>query len=282
MFFAVLADCAFWYFCSSCMLKTVVRKEEHHLRHFLLCEMCISPLMVVFVEEKRYNFNECEFSIWWGAGWQLCPVLLVCIAAAFVDRVDGQGGLWCCQVIAVSFCSALNLGMTSGQPHRLELRVKILLAQRDTAFASWGSQGATGLEGWERSWLKIPGNEQSHWGPSWCGSHMSWKGWQIVQLRKKMVCALKATCSICKVVFAGPGRCPRAEHGICGEVCWDPFTGDEVGWYSKGTQGLDSLCPTSPWWWALCCVPALWLLLCPQAGEGVWEGCKEEFLPLWY
>lgn len=129
MFFAVLADCAFWYFCSSCMLKTVVRKEEHHLRHVLLCEMCISPLMVVFVEEKRYNFNECEFSIWWGAGWQLCPVLLVCVAAAFVDRVDGQGGLWCCQVIAVSFCSALNLGMTSGQPHRLELRVKILLAE---------------------------------------------------------------------------------------------------------------------------------------------------------
>lgn len=207
----------------------------------------------------------------------------VCIAAAFLDKDSMvKGGLWCCQVTSVSFCSALNLSVAPGQPHRLESSVKIRDAQRDTAFASWGSQGPTGLEGCERRWLKISRNEHHS-----VVGHTSWKGWQILQLRKKDaggVSALKATCSVCKVVpsrwmLAGVQGQSMASVLRCAET---HLLRNKVGWNSKKTQGLNNSCQTSPCWRALCWVPPLLLLLCPQAGEGAWESCREEFLPLWY
>lgn len=61
------------------------------------------------------------------------------------------GELWCCQVISISFCSALNsmawlLGSHTGWSQVL----KAEMLTGTCAFESWGSQGPVSLEGYER------------------------------------------------------------------------------------------------------------------------------------
>lgn len=212
--------------------------------------MWISPLILVLVGEKRYHsFNEREFCISRGGRMTALPgAASVCIAAAFLDKEQVvKAGLWCCQVVSVSFCSALNLSMTCGQPHSVKIW--------DTEGHSICIQGPPGL--WEemaegiQEWARVTRV------PHGVVGHTSWKVWQILQLRKREkggVCALKATCSVCKVeisrwtLLAVPGHslAPLLSFAEI-HLLWN-----EVGWYSRRSQGLNSLCPTSPCWWALC------------------------------
>lgn len=149
-FFCCASWCAFWYCCSSCMLKTVVRKQKHHPRHvpFLHHEMCISPLILGLVGEYCHNINECEFSVSdmeQDDSSALCCICLHC-CSLHGWRVDGRGGVMMLSSNINKFllCSKLY-GMTSGQPRRLESSVKSRDAHRDMCFWVLGKPGTREL-----------------------------------------------------------------------------------------------------------------------------------------
>lgn len=166
-----------------------------------------------------------------------------------------KGGLWCCQVLSVTFCSALNLSMTSGQPRRLESSVKIQDTQRDTAFASWGIRDLQAWKVMRGDGWRYPGMS-SHWGPSRCGWLHVLEGVANSSAQKKGWCrccvCLKAACSVCKVVIS---RAWLVSKGRAWHLYWGSLRSAycEVKW-----DGI----PKEPRHWTICAQQVLASELC--------------------
>lgn len=180
------------------------------------------------------------------------------------------------------------MGMTSEQPCWLESTVKSRDAHREMCFWVLGYPGSFKLRKLRGLLLKLVRNEQTHWGPSWCGWSHILEGVANSSAQEESgaggVSALKAACGVCKVVGS---RAWLASECWVWQLCWGLLrsTYYVIKW--------DSIPPKKPRDWKACVCQVLanelWLVLrtsyvtlaASPAGEGAWESCKEKFVPLW-